>query len=256
MLEVADLQTYYGERHVLQGVSLAVGPGEVVGILGRNGMGKTTLIRSIIGFTPARRGTVRFKGADITRWPPFRAVKRGMGLVPQGRRVFPSLTVRENLDVARMSPRRAPQREPRRAAPESGHPRSDPTSRPPLQWTIDAVCALFPRLSERAGNRANKLSGGEQQMLAIGRALMTNPELLLMDEPTEGLAPLLVREVGRAIGELKREGLSILLVEQNLPLALSVVDRIHILSRGQIVHTCTPSELAADDAVKARYLGV
>jgi len=248
VLEVADLHTYYGESHALQGVSLAVGPGEVVGILGRNGMGKTTLIRSIIGFTPARRGTVRFKGADITRWPPFRAVGAGMALVPQGRRVFPSLTVRENLDVARMAPRRA--------APESGHPRSDPTSRPPLQWTIDAVCALFPRLSERAGNRANKLSGGEQQMLAIGRALMTNPELLLMDEPTEGLAPLLVREVGRAIGELKREGLSILLVEQNLPLALSVADRVHILSRGQIVHTCTPSELTADDAVKARYLGV
>ncbi len=248
MLEVADLHTYYGESHVLQGVSLVVGPGEVVGILGRNGMGKTTLIRSIIGFTPARRGTVRFKGADITRWPPFRAVGAGMGLVPQGRRVFPSLTVKENLDVAR--------RGPRRAAPEAGHPRSEPASRPPLQWTIERVYALFPRLSERARNRADKLSGGEQQMLAIGRALMTNPELLLMDEPTEGLAPLLVREVGRAIGELKREGLSILLVEQNLPLALSAADRLHILSRGQIVHTATPAELAADDAVKSRYLGV
>jgi branched-chain amino acid transport system ATP-binding protein len=247
VLEVADVHTYYGESHVLQGVSLAVGPGEVVGILGRNGMGKTTLIRSIIGFTPARRGTVRFKGADITRWSPFRAVGAGMGLIPQGRRVFPSLTVKENLDVARRS---------RRAAPEAGHPRPDPASRPPLPWTLDRVYALFPRLSERARSRANKLSGGEQQMLAIGRALMTNPELLLMDEPTEGLAPLLVREVGRAIGELKREGLSILLVEQNLPLALSVVDRIHILSRGQIVHTCTPGELSADDAVKSRYLGV
>ena len=252
MLEVADLHTYYGESHVLQGVSLAVGPGEVVGILGRNGVGKTTLIRSIIGFTPARRGSVRFKGADITRWSPFRAVERGMGLVPQGRRVFPSLTVRENLEVAR----RAPRREPRHDAPGTGHPRSEPASRPPLQWTLERVYGMFPRLSERARNRANKLSGGEQQMLAIGRALMTNPELLLMDEPTEGLAPLLVREVGRAIGELKREGLSILLVEQNLPLALSVVDRIHILSRGQIVHTCTPAELTADDAVKSRYLGV
>jgi branched-chain amino acid transport system ATP-binding protein len=228
VLEIADLHTYYGESHVLQGVSLAVGPGEVVGILGRNGVGKTTLIRSIIGFTPPRRGTVRFKGADITRWAPFRAVERGMGLVPQGRRVFPSLSVRENLDVARRDGR----------------------------WTVETVCALFPRLGERARNRANKLSGGEQQMLAIGRALMTNPELLLMDEPTEGLAPLLVREVGRAIGELKREGLSILLVEQNLPLALGVADRLHILSRGQIVHTATPAELAADDAVKSRYLGV
>ena len=234
MLEIADLHTYYGESHVLQGVSLAVGPGEVVGILGRNGMGKTTLIRSIIGFTPPRRGTVRFKGADITRWPPFRAVERGMGLVPQGRRVFPSLTVRENLEVAH----RAPQ------------------AQGPSSWTLDRVYGMFPRLSERARNRANKLSGGEQQMLAIGRALMTNPDLLLMDEPTEGLAPILVREVGHAIGELKRRGLSILLVEQNLPLALAVADRVLILSRGQIVHSCSPSELAADDAVKSRYLGV
>ena len=233
MLETADLHTYYGVSHVLQGVSLAVGAGEVVGILGRNGMGKTTLIRSIIGFTPSRRGRVRFKGVDITGWAPFRAVQHGMGLVPQGRRVFPSLTVRENLDVARRTPSTA----------------STP-------WTLERVYALFPRLSERARSRADKLSGGEQQMLAIARALMTNPDLLLMDEPTEGLAPLLVREVGRAIGELKRQGLSILLVEQNLPLALSVVDRVHILSRGQIVHTCAPAELAADDAVKSRYLGV
>jgi branched-chain amino acid transport system ATP-binding protein len=233
VLEISDLHTYYGESHVLQGVSLAVGRGEVVGILGRNGMGKTTLIRSIIGFTPPRRGAVRFNGADITRWPPFRAVERGMALVPQGRRVFTSLTVRENLEVARRTPAAV-------AAP----------------YTLERVYAMFPRLGERARNRASKLSGGEQQMLAIARALMTNPELLLMDEPTEGLAPLLVREVGRSIGELKRQGLSILLVEQNLPLALSVVDRIHILSRGQIVHTCTPAELAADDAVKSRYLGV
>ena len=233
MLETADLHTYYGVSHVLQGVSLAVGAGEVVGILGRNGMGKTTLIRSIIGFTPPRRGRVRFKGVDVTRWPPFRAVQHGMGLVPQGRRVFPSLTVRENLDVAR------------RQASTASTP-----------WTLERVYALFPRLGERARNRANKLSGGEQQMLAIARALMTNPDLLLMDEPTEGLAPLLVREVGRAIGELKRQGLSILLVEQNLPLALSVVDRVHILTRGQIVHTGAPAELAADDAVKSRYLGV
>jgi len=229
VLEVEDVHTYYGVSHVLQGVSLRVGEGEALGILGRNGMGKTTLIRSIIGFTPPRRGVVRLRGDDITRWPPYRMVAAGLALVPQGRRVFPSLTVRENLDVARRA---------------SG------------RWTLERVEALFPRLAERARSRAGSLSGGEQQMLAIGRALMTDPRLLLLDEPTEGLAPLLVREVGRVLGELRRAGLSILLVEQNLPLALSVVDRVHILSRGQIVHSARPDELAADEPVKSRYLGV
>jgi len=226
---VESVHTYYGESHVLHGISLRVGEGEVLTILGRNGAGKTTLIRSIIGFTPPREGRVRFRGEDITEWPSYRMVGAGMALVPQGRRVFPSLTVQENLEVARAGQGR---------------------------WTVERVHALFPRLRERAGNRANKLSGGEQQMLAIGRALMTNPELLLLDEPTEGLAPLLVREVGRVIGELKREGLSILLVEQNLPLALSVADRTHILSRGQIVHSSSPQELLANEEVKSRYLGV
>jgi branched-chain amino acid transport system ATP-binding protein len=195
-------------------------------------MGKTTLIRSVIGFMPLRSGRVRFKGEDITRQPPFRTVARGIGLVPQGRRVFPSLTVLENLEVAR-----------------SGAGRGS-------AWTLPRVLGLFPRLRERGGNRANKLSGGEQQMLAIGRALMTDPELLLMDEPTEGLAPMLVREVGRIIGDLKREGLSILLVEQNMPLALSVADEVHILSRGQIVHSGTPDELARNHEVQSRYLGL
>jgi branched-chain amino acid transport system ATP-binding protein len=230
VLDVVQVHTYYGESHVLQGITLSVARGEVVTILGRNGMGKTTLIRSIIGFTPVRRGSIRFKGEDITRWPPFRAVERGMGLVPQGRRVFPSLSVRENLEVAARS--------------DGG------------RWTLEKIHDLFPRLAERGRNRANKLSGGEQQMLAIGRALMTNPDLLLMDEPTEGLAPLLVREVGRVIGELKREGLSILLVEQNLPMALAVADRVHVLSRGQIVHSSTPEELSANHDVQSRYLGV
>ena len=228
-LEVEGVHTYYGESHVLQGISLRVAPGEVLAILGRNGMGKTTLIRSIMGFTPARRGHVRYKETDITRLPSFRMVELGMALVPQGRRVFPSLSVRENLDVARRGTGR---------------------------WSLEQVYALFPRLRERAVNRANKLSGGEQQMLAIGRALMSNPELLLMDEPTEGLAPLLVREVGRVIAELKRSGLSILLVEQNLAMALSVADRVHVLSRGQIVHTGTPTELMRNEEVKTRYLGV
>jgi len=229
VLEVEDVHTYYGVSHVLQGISLRVGEGEALGILGRNGMGKTTLIRSIIGFTPPRRGAVRLRGDDITRWPPYRMVAAGLALVPQGRRVFHSLTVRENLDVAR---------------------------RVGGRWTRERVEALFPRLAERARSRAGSLSGGEQQMLAIGRALMTDPRLLLLDEPTEGLAPLLVREVGRVLGELRRSGLSILLVEQNLPLALAVVDRVHILSRGQIVHSARPDELAADEPVKSRYLGV
>ncbi len=224
------MHTYYGDSYVLQGISLRVEKGQVVGILGRNGMGKTTLIRSIIGFTPPRQGRVLFKGRNITAWPSYRAVELGMGLVPQGRRVFPSLTVMENLAVA--------------ARGDDG------------PWTIDRVMDLFPRLRERAQHRAGKLSGGEQQMVAIARALMTNPQLLLMDEPSEGLAPLLVREVGRVIGELKARGLSILLVEQNLPMALRVVDHVHVLSRGRIVHSGSPQALWENEDVKSRYLGL
>jgi len=230
MLEVRDIHTYYGDSYVLQGVSLRVEKSQVVGILGRNGMGKTTLIRSIIGFTPPRQGLVLFKGRDITGWPSYRAVALGMGLVPQGRRVFPSLTVIENLAVA---------------ARENGG-----------SWTAERVMELFPRLRERAEHRAGKLSGGEQQMLAIARALMSNPDLLLMDEPTEGLAPLLVREVGRVIGDLKARGLSILLVEQNLPLALKVADHVHVLSRGRIVHSSSPQTLWQNEEIKSRYLGL
>ena len=230
MLEVRDIHTYYGDSHVLQGISLRMEGGQVVAILGRNGMGKTTLIRSIIGFTPPRQGRVFFKEQDITRWPSNRSVAHGLGLVPQGRRVFPSLSVQENLLVAA-----------RRA--NGG-------------WTVDSVMDLFPRLRERAQNRAGKLSGGEQQMLAIARALMTNPQLLLMDEPTEGLAPLLVREVGRVIATLKTRGLSILLVEQNLAMALGVADHVHILSRGRIVHSSSPRALWENEEIKARYLGL
>ena len=230
MLEVRDIHTYYGTSHVLQGLSLSVAKGQVVGILGRNGMGKTTLIRSIIGFTPPRQGQVFFKGRDITGWASNRAVGFGMGLVPQGRRVFPSLTVAENLSVA--------------AKGNGG------------AWTIERVMDLFPRLRERRESRAGKLSGGEQQMLAIARGLMSNPDLLLMDEPTEGLAPLLVREVKRVIWDLKGKGLSILLVEQNLPLALEVADYVHVVSRGRIVHSSPPRALWENEEVKARYLGV
>jgi branched-chain amino acid transport system ATP-binding protein len=228
MLEVSEIHTYYGESHVLQGVSLRVERGQVVALLGRNGMGKTTLIRSLIGFTPPRQGRVRFKGTDITRFPPFRSVAMGMGLVPQGRRIFPSLTVLENLSVATKGD----------------------------GWSLERIFALFPRLKERLSHPGNKLSGGEQQMLAIARALMTNPDLLLMDEPTEGLAPLLVREVGRAIAELKGQGLSILLVEQSLPFALRVADHVHVLSRGRIVHSSSPAALLANEEVKSRFLGL
>ena len=230
MLDVQEIHTYYGDSSVLQGISLRIDPGQVVGLLGRNGMGKTTLIRSIVGFTPPRRGRVLFKSHDITGWVSNRVVGLGLGLVPQGRRVFPTLSVRENLAVA-VKNGRGP-------------------------WTLERVMELFPRLRERAENRAGKLSGGEQQMLAIARALVTNPELLLMDEPTEGLAPLLVREVGRVIEQLKTEGLSILLVEQNLPLALRIADHIHVLSRGQIVYSGSPAALEEDREVKARYLGL
>ena len=230
MLDVRDVHTYYGHSYVLQGVSLSVARGQVVAVLGRNGMGKTTLIRSIVGFTRPREGRVVFKDRDITGWTSNRIVGLGLGLVPQGRRVFPSLTVEENLSVA--------------ARGNGG------------AWTVERAMELFPRLRERAENRAGKLSGGEQQMLAIARALMTNPDLLLMDEPTEGLAPLLVREVGRVVERLKAEGLSILLVEQNLPLALRLADHVHVLSRGRIVHSSSPEELWNNAAVKSRYLGV
>ena len=230
MLELRDIHTYYGQSHILQGISFTVDKGKVVGLLGRNGMGKTTLIRSIVGFTPPRRGRIFFKGQDITDWSSHRAIQLGLGLVPQGRRVFPSLSVFENLMVADK---------------RNGGP-----------WTLERVMELFPRLRERRAIRAGKLSGGEQQMLAIARALMTNPELLLMDEPTEGLAPLLVHEVGRIIDNLKSQGLSILLVEQNLPLALRVSDRIHVLSRGRIVHSCLPQELRENDEIKSKYLGL
>ena len=230
MLEIRDIHTYYGGSHVLQGISLRMERGQIVGILGRNGMGKTTLIRSIIGFTPPRRGQVLFKSRDITAWPSNRVVAFGLGLVPQGRRVFPSLSVLENLAVA---------------ARNNGGP-----------WTVERVLDLFPRLRERGAHRAGKLSGGEQQMLAIARALTTNPELLLMDEPTEGLAPLLVREVGRTIENLKSQGLSILLVEQNLPLALRVADHVHVLSRGRVVHSSAPDALWRNEEIKSRYLGL
>jgi branched-chain amino acid transport system ATP-binding protein len=231
ILLVEDVHAYYGESYILQGVSLRVGEGQVVAVLGRNGVGKTTLMRAIIGFTPPRQGRIRFRGEDITGRPPHAIARLGIGLVPQGRRIFPSLTVREHLEIA--------------AARRGGQ-----------DWTIGRVTALFPPLGERFANRGAALSGGEQQMLASGRALVSNPRLLLMDEPSEGLAPLLVRELGRLIQELRAHGISILLVEQRLGFALKLADYVYLLSKGRIVHEATPGALAADAEAKARYLGV
>lgn len=232
MLELIDVHTYYGESYVLQGISLEVKEGSVVALLGRNGMGKTTTIRSIIGFTPPRCGVIRFKGKEITNLKPHQISQMGIGLVPQGRRIFPSLSVKENLLMAA------------RSQGDAG------------AWTLDKVYSLFPILKERASCKGNLLSGGEQQMLTIGRALMTNPGLILMDEPSEGLAPIIVREVGHIISQLKRSGFSILLVEQNLPMALRVADYIYIISKGVIAYESTPQELRDNEEVKARYIGV
>jgi branched-chain amino acid transport system ATP-binding protein len=229
MLSVQDIHSYYGDSYILQGVTLELKPGEVVGLLGRNGVGKTTLARSILGLTPAKRGKILFKGTDITHMPAYRIARMGIGFVPQGRHVFRSLTVREHLQV---------------------------TARGEGRWTFDRVVELFPNLGRRLRSLAGKLSGGEQQMLAAGRALVGNPALLVMDEPTEGLAPLMVRELGQAIESLKRAGTSILLIEQQLAFALRYADVVFIMSKGRIVHRCTPAELSADAETKARYLGV
>jgi branched-chain amino acid transport system ATP-binding protein len=229
MLDVEAVHTYYGESHILHGVSLAVRRGEAVALLGRNGVGKTTLIRSIVGFTPPRAGAIRLDGAPIHALPPHRIARRGIGLVPQGRRVFAPLSVVENLQLA---------------------------ARGAGGWTAERVYEVFPRLRERRLQGGGTLSGGEQQMLAVARALMTNPRLLLLDEPSEGLAPLIVREIGRVLVRLKREGLSILLVEQNVPLALRVADRVYVMSKGQIVYAGAPAELEANEDVKRRFLGV
>ena len=231
ILEVHDIHTYYGDAYVLQGLSLQLAQGQIVGVLGRNGVGKTTLVNSIVGFNPPRRGKILFKGTDITQNSSFATVRNGVGLVPQGRRVFPTLSVQENLQVARQSVDRH-------------------------GWDLERVYTLFPRLRERGSQRANTLSGGEQQMLAIGRGLMTNPDCLLMDEPSEGLAPIIIQGLWEAIGKLKQEGLSILLVEQNTALALRLVDYVHVMSKGQVVYSARPQELRANERVKSTYLGI
>jgi branched-chain amino acid transport system ATP-binding protein len=227
-LLVEDVHTYYGDSYVLQGVSLRVAPGQLVAVLGRNGVGKTTLIRSVVGFTPPRRGRIWLRGQEVTHRPSHAIARMGVGLVPQGRRIFPSLSVEENLVVA---------------ARGEG-------------WTLERVYELFPRLRERAHHRGGKLSGGEQQMLAIGRALMTNPSLLLLDEPSEGLAPKLVLDLAHALLQLKERGLSVLMVEQNLPLALRLADYVYVMSKGTVVFEGSPEALRRAEEVRRRYLGV
>lgn len=229
MLSIQDIHTYYRDSYILQGVTLDLKSGQVAALLGRNGVGKTTLARSIMGLTPAKRGRILFNEVEITRMPAHRIARMGIGLVPQGRRVFRSLTVKEHLHV---------------------------TARGHGAWTFDRIVELFPNLQARLRSFAGKLSGGEQQMLAAARALVGNPALLVMDEPTEGLAPLMVRELGRAIQSLKQAGTSILLIEQQLTFALRYADVVFIMSKGRIVHRCTPAELATDTEIKARYLGV
>ncbi len=231
MLKVVDIHTYYGESHVLQGISLDLEERSIVGILGRNGMGKTTLIRSIIGFAPPRRGQILVNGVDVTNVSAYKRAQMKLGLVPQGRRIFPSLSVLENL-------------------------RAGVRKRATGPWNEDRIFALFPRLKERLEHKGNQLSGGEQQMLAIARALMTNPSILLMDEPTEGLAPIIVQDIGNIIRQLKEEGLSILLIEQNVSFALKVTDYVHVLSKGAIVHSSPPGELWEREDIKTQYLGL
>jgi branched-chain amino acid transport system ATP-binding protein len=233
LLEVSNIETSYGLSRVLFGISFAVAPGEMVSLLGRNGMGKTTTVRSIMGLTPASAGTIRFAGADIRGLPAYRVAKLGIGLVPEGRQVFPNLTTRENLVAT--------------AANRTG------VAEP---WTLDKVFALFPRLASRADSMANLLSGGEQQMLAIGRALMTNPRLLILDEATEGLAPLIRDEIWRCLQSLRAAGQSILVIDKNVEALTRIADRHTIIERGRVVWTGSSQALGSAPDVQHRYLGI
>jgi branched-chain amino acid transport system ATP-binding protein len=232
MLAVSGLETAYGVSQILFGVDLAIGAGEVVTLLGRNGMGKTTTVKSILGLTPIRAGTILFEGTPIQRLPPYRIARAGIGLVPEGRHVFPNLTVRENLIAT---------------ATRGGGAAA---------WRYQDILALFPNLAERAATYGSRLSGGEQQMLAIGRALMTNPRLLILDEATEGLAPLVRAEIWRCLEDLKARGLAILVIDKNLAALTRIADRHHVIEKGRIVWRGDSAALRADEAVRQRYLGV
>jgi branched-chain amino acid transport system ATP-binding protein len=233
VLEVRDLHSFYGNAHVVCGASLTVGAGEVVALLGRNGMGKTTLIRSIMGLSPplVRGGDIRWRGETLLGLRPHAIAARRIAIVPQGRRLFGSLTVLEHMTILK-------------------------SRRSTKGWTVERIFALFPRLAERRSHLASQLSGGERQMLAVARALMIDPELILMDEPSEGLAPIMVQHLEDIVGDLKKDGLSILLVEQNLYTALAVADRVYILETGRVVHEATSSAIARDPHSLGKYLGV
>jgi branched-chain amino acid transport system ATP-binding protein len=231
MLHVSDIHAYYGQSHVLQGVSLDVGEGEVVSLLGRNGSGKTTTLLTIMGYLSPAPGSITYDGVEIGGLPPYRISRRGLGFVPQERGIFSSLTVLENLTVAARRGRGG-------------------------EWTLERVLGLFPRLRERAQNRGSQLSGGEQQMLSIGRALLLNPSLLILDEPSEGLAPLIVQEIIAILHEVRAGGLSILIVEQNIRAAFAVADRHYILSKGRVCFSGTTDALRSDEAMLHQHLGV
>ncbi|MEP6873055.1 MAG: ABC transporter ATP-binding protein [Burkholderiales bacterium] len=233
MLQVADIHTYYGDSHTLRGVSLDLPAGTSLGLLGRNGMGKTTLIRTLMGYVRAPKGQVRWEGADVTNAAPERMARLGIGYVPEGRGIFPNLSVRENLVMT---------------ARRGVDGRSD--------WTYERVLATFPRLTERLGHGGQQLSGGEQQMLAIGRALMTNPKLMILDEATEGLAPLIVAEIWRVISEIRSTGISTLIVDRNYRAVLAHTDRAVVLEKGLIVMAGLSSDLAKDHDALGRALGV
>ncbi len=233
MLRVRDLEAFYGPSQALFGMELGIDAGEVVTLMGRNGMGKTTTVHAIMGLMPARRGVVEFEGQRVDQLPSFRIARLGFGLVPEGRQIFPNLSVRENLIAA--------------SANRTGRP---------SPWTIERVYEFFPRLGERQRNMGNQLSGGEQQMLAIGRALMTNPKLLILDEATEGLAPLIRQEIWSCLGRLKGEGQAILVIDKNVGALIALADRHHIVEKGRVVWSGTSQALAGDRDLQHRYLGV